>query len=222
MTDTRNDEHLQQQAKALFDSSVEQLDAATLSRLNQGRHKALAELHRPGLVAWGRWAPAAGVAAAAVVGEAMCRIPGIAGKVFSVLGDSGVNVRAIAQGSSELNISLVIDRRDEARSLAAVHRARAEIAANPNVELCYLDDKHDQVRITGCGEQQPRLRIRRHDLDLPQLHAEAANLDLVVDAPQESDDALGQPLGEVSGAVEPLPGTAGERVRHQLRQNFGR
>ena len=64
MTDTRNDEHLQQQAKALFDSSVEQLDAATLSRLNQGRHKALAELHRPGLVAWGRWAPAAGVAAA--------------------------------------------------------------------------------------------------------------------------------------------------------------
>ena len=46
---------------------VEQLDAATLSRLNQGRHKALAELHRPGLVAWGRWAAAAGVAAAAVV-----------------------------------------------------------------------------------------------------------------------------------------------------------
>ena len=71
MTDTRNDEHLQQQAKALFDSSVEQLDAATLSRLNQGRHKALAELHRPGLVAWGRWAPAAGVAAAAVVAVVM-------------------------------------------------------------------------------------------------------------------------------------------------------
>src|SRR6516164_7104473 len=28
----------------------------------------------------------------------------------------------------------------------------AEIAANPNVELCYLDDKHDQVRITGVAE----------------------------------------------------------------------
>jgi general stress protein 26 len=28
----------------------------------------------------------------------------------------------------------------------------AEIAANPKVELCYLDDKHDQVRITGVAE----------------------------------------------------------------------
>lgn len=28
----------------------------------------------------------------------------------------------------------------------------AEIAANPKVELCYLDDKHDQVRITGIAE----------------------------------------------------------------------
>lgn len=71
MTDTRNDEQLQEQAKTLFDSSVEELDAATLSRLNQGRHRALEELHRPGLVAWGRWAPAAGVAAAAVVAVVM-------------------------------------------------------------------------------------------------------------------------------------------------------
>ena len=71
MTDTRNDEHLQQQAKALFDSSVEQLDAATLSRLNQGRHRALEELRRPAIATWGRWAPVAGVAAAAVVAVMM-------------------------------------------------------------------------------------------------------------------------------------------------------
>ena len=58
---------LEEQAKELFDKSVDKLDAATLSRLNQGRHKALEELHRPGVVHWGRWAPAAGVAAAAVV-----------------------------------------------------------------------------------------------------------------------------------------------------------
>ena len=67
MTDTRNNEQLQERAKELFDGSVDELDAATLSRLNQGRHKALEELRRPGLVAWGRWAPVAGVAAAAVV-----------------------------------------------------------------------------------------------------------------------------------------------------------
>ncbi len=59
----------------------------------------------------------------AVVGEAMSQIPGIAGKVFSVLGENGVNVRAIAQGSSELNISLVVDRRQEARALNAIHDA---------------------------------------------------------------------------------------------------
>jgi len=76
MTDTGKDEQLQKQAKALFDSSVEELDAATLSRLNQGRHKALEELHRPGLVTWGRWAPAAGVAAAALVAVVMINGPG--------------------------------------------------------------------------------------------------------------------------------------------------
>lgn len=76
MTDTRNNEQLQEQAKALFDNSVDGLDAATLSRLNQGRHKALQELHRPGLVAWGRWAPAAGIAAAAVVAVVMVNGPG--------------------------------------------------------------------------------------------------------------------------------------------------
>ena len=64
-----------------------------------------------------------GLSVIAVVGEAMCRIPGIAGKVFSVLGDNGVNVRAIAQGSSELNISLVVSRRDQASAVMAIHQA---------------------------------------------------------------------------------------------------
>ncbi len=76
MTDTRNDERLQEQARTLFDGSVDELDAATLSRLNQGRHKALEELRRPAVVTWGRWAPVAGVAAAAVVAVVMINGPG--------------------------------------------------------------------------------------------------------------------------------------------------
>ena len=71
MTDSRKSEDFEKRAKALFDGSVEQLDGATLSRLNQGRHKALAELERPGVVHWGRWAPAVGVAAAAAVAVVM-------------------------------------------------------------------------------------------------------------------------------------------------------
>ena len=62
-------------AKELFDDSVERLDGATLSRLNQGRHKALEELERPRAMHWGRWAPAAGVAAAAVLAVVVMRGP---------------------------------------------------------------------------------------------------------------------------------------------------
>ncbi len=57
----------------------------------------------------------------AVVGQAMCRAVGIAGRLFGVLGAAGVNVRAIAQGSSELNVSLVVAADDERRALGALH-----------------------------------------------------------------------------------------------------
>jgi aspartokinase/homoserine dehydrogenase 1 len=59
----------------------------------------------------------------AVVGEGMKRTPGISGKVFHSLGRNGVNIFAIAQGSSELNISSVIARQDESKALNAVHEA---------------------------------------------------------------------------------------------------
>lgn len=59
----------------------------------------------------------------AVVGEGMKHTPGISGKVFHSLGRNGVNVSAIAQGSSELNISLVVDSKDESKALNAVHEA---------------------------------------------------------------------------------------------------
>lgn len=72
---------LEAEAKALFDDSVERLDGATLSRLNQGRHAALEELRRPGAVRWRRWAPATAVAAAAVVALVMVNGPGGPGVV---------------------------------------------------------------------------------------------------------------------------------------------
>jgi aspartokinase/homoserine dehydrogenase 1 len=59
----------------------------------------------------------------AVVGERMKNTPGISGRVFHSLGRCGVNVSAIAQGSSELNISAVVDAADEAKALNAVHEA---------------------------------------------------------------------------------------------------
>src|SRR5580658_6330042 len=57
----------------------------------------------------------------AVVGDGMAGMPGIAAKVFAALGASGVNVRAIAQGASERNISVVVEGRTSVRALRAVH-----------------------------------------------------------------------------------------------------
>ena len=56
-----------------------------------------------------------------VVGDGMAGTPGVAAKAFSSLASVGVNVRAIAQGASERNISLVIDQRQAGRALGAVH-----------------------------------------------------------------------------------------------------
>jgi aspartokinase/homoserine dehydrogenase 1 len=57
----------------------------------------------------------------AVVGEKMRHSPGIAGKIFMALGDNAININAIAQGSSELNISLVINKDDLSKALNAIH-----------------------------------------------------------------------------------------------------
>lgn len=68
-----------------------------------------------------------------VIGENMAGTPGIAGRLFSSLGQAGVNVLVIAQGSSERNISFVIKEKDHALALRTVHAAflspRASAAA---------------------------------------------------------------------------------------------
>lgn len=69
-----SNEKFARDAKALFDASVEKLDGATLSRLNQGRNRALDELRTPHRH-WTRWAPVAG-AAAAVALAVMVYMPG--------------------------------------------------------------------------------------------------------------------------------------------------
>jgi aspartokinase/homoserine dehydrogenase 1 len=64
-----------------------------------------------------------GLAALAIVGENMKKTPGMSGKLFNALGRNGVNVRAIAQGSSEYNISVIISKPDLSKAVNAVHDA---------------------------------------------------------------------------------------------------
>lgn len=73
----------------------------------------------------------------AIVGHRMRQTPGIAGKVFNALGRNGINVSAIAQGSSELNISVVIPRKDEQKALIAIHDAFF-LAGRKSVNLFFV------------------------------------------------------------------------------------
>src|SRR3984885_5783324 len=66
---------------------------------------------------------ALGMSILAVVGDGMAGTHGVAAKVFNSLGDAGISVRAIAQGASERNISLVVDGKFAAKALRAVHAA---------------------------------------------------------------------------------------------------
>ncbi len=64
-----------------------------------------------------------GMSILAVVGDGMAGAHGVAAKVFSSLGDAAISVRAIAQGASERNISVVVDGKVGAKALRAVHAA---------------------------------------------------------------------------------------------------
>ncbi|MDG6924084.1 MAG: aspartate kinase [Nitrososphaerota archaeon] len=61
------------------------------------------------------------VSIVAVLGQGMIGTPGIAGRVFSTVAKQGINIRMIAQGSSEINISFVIKDKDRNRAVTAIH-----------------------------------------------------------------------------------------------------
>jgi len=61
------------------------------------------------------------VAAVAVVGAGMAGAPGTGGRIFTALGDAGVNVMMISQGSSEVNISFVVRQEDGPKAVRILH-----------------------------------------------------------------------------------------------------
>lgn len=74
-----------------------------------------------------------GIVILAVVGAGMKGTPGISARIFSAMGRRRINVIAIAQGSSEYNISLVIDQRDADDAVGCIHKEfKLEQAKHPN------------------------------------------------------------------------------------------
>jgi aspartate kinase len=62
-----------------------------------------------------------------VVGAGIRTTPGIAGRIFAALGDCGINIHAIALGSSECSISLVVDANDADTAVRAIHPLTAPV-----------------------------------------------------------------------------------------------
>ena len=64
-----------------------------------------------------------GLATVAVVGERMKHIPGIAGKIFSVLGHNGISIYTMGLGALEMNLSFVVDRTQLSKTLNVLHNS---------------------------------------------------------------------------------------------------
>ena len=126
-----------------------------------------------------------GLSIVALVGEQMKSHPGISGKMFGVLGRNGINVRAIAQGSSEKNISAVLSASDVQKAINVLHEEFFEttykqlnlfIAGTGNVggkllaqiqkQYQYLQDNlRLQIRVVGLANSKNNL-INEEGIDL--------------------------------------------------------
>ena len=71
----------------------------------------------------------------ALVGSGMERAIGVSGRAFKALADAKVNIRAIAQGSTERNISIVVDTSDVPEALRALHRAFFDQPVAPCIQV---------------------------------------------------------------------------------------
>ena len=121
----------------------------------------------------------------ALVGENMKSHPGISGRMFSAMGRNGVNIRAIAQGSSEKNISAVISTKDVRKAVNVLHEEFFEttykqvnlfIVGTGNVgsklidqlqqQLDFLQKQmHLQVRVVGLSNSRKML-LEEEGIDL--------------------------------------------------------
>jgi aspartokinase/homoserine dehydrogenase 1 len=127
----------------------------------------------------------AGLSIVALVGENMKSHPGISGRMFGAMGRNGVNIRAIAQGSSEKNISAVISTTDVRKAINVLHEEFFEktykqvnlfITGTGNVgakflgqlqqQLSYLAQQlHLQVRVVGLSNSRKML-VNEDGIDL--------------------------------------------------------
>jgi aspartokinase/homoserine dehydrogenase 1 len=133
----------------------------------------------------------------AVVGEGMAGQPGVAAKFFTALGKAGISLRAIAQGTSERNISVAVDAVDTQRALRAAHAG------------FYLSKQTVSIGLVGVGNigstflrqlsQQLRRLKQEFDIDLRVRAIASSERMLLSDHPID----LEHWRGELTGRGEP-------------------
>ncbi|HEX3847903.1 MAG TPA: bifunctional aspartate kinase/homoserine dehydrogenase I [Steroidobacteraceae bacterium] len=104
-----------------------------------------------------------GLSILAVVGDGMAGAHGVAANVFNSLGDAAISVRAIAQGASERNISVVVDGKVGAKALRAVHAA---FYLSPNTVSIGLIGPGTVGRVLLAQIQSQLERLRGLNIDL--------------------------------------------------------
>jgi hypothetical protein len=119
MTSQRDDHDasaFERQARAAFDDSVASLDAATLSRLNQSRQRALDAAGRASNPAprWGSWVPAGAVAAVALVAVLVLRAPSstdavVATNTAGTTADAGLDPLTVMAAGDDLDLAAEAD-----------------------------------------------------------------------------------------------------------------
>jgi aspartokinase/homoserine dehydrogenase 1 len=133
----------------------------------------------------------------AVVGDGMAGAHGVAAKVFNSLGDAAISVRAIAQGASERNISVVVEGRGAAKALRAVHAA---FYLSPNTLSIGLIGPGTVGRVLLAQIATQVERLRALNLDLRVRGIATSNRMLLTDTPIDLDHwpsrlaAAGEPL----------------------------
>lgn len=138
-----------------------------------------------------------GLSILAVVGDGMAGSHGVAAKVFNALGAAAISVRAIAQGASERNISVVVDGKGAAKALRAVHAA---FYLSPNTLSIGLigPGTVGRVLLAQIDSQIERLRTQNLDLRVRGIASSSRMLlvDTVIDLKNwhERFIAAGEPL----------------------------
>ena len=140
----------------------------------------------------------------AIVGEQMRNHPGVSGKMFSVLGNNGINVNAIVQGSSEKNITAVIAAKDVRKAINVLHEAFFEttykqvnvyMAGAGNVGGKLIDQIKKQVPFL-----QSTLRLQINIVGIANSKKQLINLD-GIDLNHWRDQLAAAPTGNINDYV---------------------